>query len=177
MSERPERPPEANHNSTADQGEAPRRWSLRAIADSIAFFALPGAVYIGACWLFGVLSHPEARWLHLSFGFGVTLVVMVLFILMGESLIEDVVKLIFAAPVFAVVWYIDVPPEKAAIIWAVALGVPSGAIMPLVFRAWNRLLDGPPRKRGPGRKTGGGRGPTDERRSHRKRRRRQKRDR
>ncbi len=118
-------------------------WSL---VDTLVFVLMPAVVYLLICAPFGYLKLPEGQRLVLLLGYGTAFVVMLLVSLMGESVIEDVIKLalfsLFAAPA----WFIDYPAEPedmATLAQTVILGLPAGAATPIAFRAWHRFVYGP----------------------------------
>lgn len=112
----------------------------------LVFFLMPAVVYLLLYTVLGHLELPEGQRLVLLLGYGVTVMVMLLVSLVGESLIEDVVKLVLFSLFAVAVWSIDYPAEPenmARLVQNVILGLPAGAATPIAFRAWHRFVFGP----------------------------------
>lgn len=91
--------------------------------------AFPVGIYLAISWSFDLLSHPDVGWGYLAGGIGLMFVVLAVVSIMGESLIEDFLKLGLFVILAAVTG------SAVGLPWsAVALGAPCGAAMPLLFR-------------------------------------------
>jgi hypothetical protein len=120
-------------------------WFWR-LVDMLVFFLMPAVVYLLLCAALGYLALPAGQRLVLLLGYGAAVVVMLLVSLMGESLIEDVVKLVLFSLFAVPMWSIDYPDEPenmARLVQTVILGLPAGAATPIAFRAWHRFVYGP----------------------------------
>lgn len=103
----------------------------------------PVGIYLGIAWGLGLLSHPEVGWGYLAGGIGLMFVVMAIVSVMGESIIEDFVKL----AMFTVLAVVAGPMMGLPGI-AVALGAPCGAATPILFRLVNGIFErGHPNRR------------------------------
>jgi len=112
----------------------------------LVFFLMPAVDYLLLCAPFGYLRLLEGQRLVLLLGYGAAFVVMLLVSMMGESVIEDAVKLVLFSLCVIPAWFIDYPDEPedmATLVQAVILGLPAGAATPLAFRAWHRFVYGP----------------------------------
>lgn len=107
--------------------------------------ALPAAIFYAAAKGHGLLADFGNSWGYLAGGAGLALATAAVVSIMGESLIEDVVKFVlFAIPVFALHSMLD--PH----LWIIALGAPCGALVPLMGRlVWGvvNAVRGPARDR------------------------------
>lgn len=107
--------------------------------------ALPAAIFYAAAKGHGLLADFGNSWGYLAGGAGLALATAAVVSIMGESLIEDVVKFVlFAIPVFALSGTLE--PH----LWIIALGAACGALVPLMGRlVWGvvNAVRGPTRDR------------------------------
>ncbi len=101
---------------------------MRAIM-SLAGLAVPVAVYLLIAWPMGYLSAPSVTWPFMAGGMVLSVVMAAAIMIMGESIIEDMIKFAMAlGAAIAVSFLLD--PNYGAII----LGAPIGTGLPIVLR-------------------------------------------
>jgi hypothetical protein len=98
-------------------------------------FAVPVLLYLLVLDLMGIRDHPSVGTLHLVGGSVLALVVGMIISLVGESLIEDVVKFVLIGGGFAFVAR-GMEPANAALV----MGVVVGTFLPIFVRYWTPLL-------------------------------------
>ncbi len=136
----------STRNELPDTPQARGNGCLWSLVDMLVFFLMPAVDYLLLCAPFGYLRLLEGQRLVLLLGYGAAFVVMLLVSMMGESVIEDAVKLVLFSLCVIPAWFIDYPDEPedmATLVQAVILGLPAGAATPLAFRAWHRFVYGP----------------------------------
>lgn len=107
------------------------RIGLAAVAGLLA----PAGLYMGVVWSLGLMPHPELTAWHYGGGGALATVVAIAIAIMGESLIEDVVKFAFIAIGALAVWHSFGPGVSV-----VYLGTVVGASMSLVVRAVGKMF-------------------------------------
>ena len=100
----------------------------------LAWVLAPVAIHLSLCWALGLMSGESVTSGGLIGGSALAVVVMITTSMMGESVIEDIVKLGLFALATGALWSGFEPSARAVI-----LGMPSGAVMPLLFRLISRF--------------------------------------
>ncbi len=97
----------------------------------IAWLASPVLLYFGLVWLFGLWPNPAVAWYPYLFGGLLSVFMMLLLAIMGESMIEDIVKFVFIAlAAWGMSQFFEAPGQ------AVVMGLVAGAALPLLYRIW-----------------------------------------
>ncbi len=86
-------------------------------------------VYFAAAWMLGLMS-DEVRWWHYALGLTVTLLVLMMLLMIGESSIEKGLHLLMT---FGLYWGIWSAADGDAAILLVALGLPCATIIQLLL--------------------------------------------
>ena len=89
----------------------------------------PIVLYLGLLTLLGMRPHPDITWIHYAAGALLTLFTSAVISLVGESLIEDMVKFAFFGGVALAIWGGKATPSAA-----IVLGIAVGSLMPLLAR-------------------------------------------
>lgn len=103
-----------------------------AVIGGVLVLAAPIAFYLAVAWVFGLLPNAGITWGFLAGGAALALVTAVIVSIMGESLIEDVVKFVLIGVPVLALWNMLEPH-----LWAIALGAPCGAFLPLISRMFS----------------------------------------
>ena len=115
-----------------DEGTSPFQFALGCAA-GLAWVAIPALLYLGLLFITGLFHHPDLGRGPLVAGSVLATVVALAVSMMGESLIEDFVKVALFAAATASLWY-----THGTVVGAVALGAGVGASMPLLTRVVSR---------------------------------------
>jgi hypothetical protein len=110
-----------------NQGGAIKSTLLGCLAAVAVLAALIG-LYLAFVWVLGLLPHPELGVWHYAGGAALTIVVAAAVLIVGESVIEDVVKFVFIAIGAAAVWSIF-GPGVSVVYWGTAVGASSSLIL------------------------------------------------
>jgi hypothetical protein len=94
-------------------------------------------LHLLAVWTFGLWGHPATGWQHLAIGAVLTALVIGVFVLVGESLIEDVVKFVMVAVLTWVTWR-STGPVGRTIVVGMPLGAALVVLMKLAYNARER---------------------------------------
>jgi hypothetical protein len=99
------------------------------IVVGLACLASIPAAYFLVAWLIGYLDDTTVTWGYLVGGLVLTWITLLVVMVMGESVIEDMVKF-----VMFLVGAIAIASTYDPIIGAIAIGAPIGAGLPLILR-------------------------------------------
>ncbi len=102
---------------------------------AVAGLLAPAGLYLAVVWSLGLMPHPELSAWHYGGGAVLATVVAIAVAIMGESVIEDVVKFAFIAIGGLAVWHSFGPGVSV-----VYLGTVVGASMSLVVRAVGKMF-------------------------------------
>lgn len=102
----------------------------------IVALAIPVMLYLWLLTALGLRNDPTLGTLYLVLGAAASIVVMGIISMVGESLIEDVVKFVLIGGAFAFIAR-GQPPNTAA----VTLGITVGTFMPLLLRVYTPFLE------------------------------------
>lgn len=119
-----------NHDEDHEQG---RKTSAVRIALTcfgiILSLSVMTLTYLAAAWMVGLLPHDELGTGNYVAAAGLTVFVAILTSVMGESLIEDMVKFVFFAGAAAILF-----SNYGPVIQALIIAVPVGAGLPFLIR-------------------------------------------
>ena len=119
---------EIDEQAKRDKGDGK---GVKGCLEGIVWLASPVVLYFGLVWLVGLWPNPAVAWYFYFFG-GLLSVVMMFFIsIMGETMIEDMVKfVIIALAALGISQFLEAPGQ------AVVVGMAAGAGLPLLYRIW-----------------------------------------
>ena len=125
---------EQPEKSSKSSSEAPHPVEL--VLGCSTMLVLPFLVYIGMLWITGILANVELTWGLATIGYIGTLIITGVITIMGESLIEDIVKgiILFSFIPFAL-------SQSSYIMAAYILIIPSGTVIPLGMRIFQIIKD------------------------------------
>ncbi|MDF1565928.1 MAG: hypothetical protein P1V51_23030 [Deltaproteobacteria bacterium] len=111
----------------------------------LGFLAVMAGLQLGAAWAFGLIGAEGVTPWHLAGGVVFALVMTGVVSIMGESFIEDVVKLVIGVVLASAAHGKFGDPGLA-----VGLGAPVGMATPFLARALSRLFPSKKEERAPG---------------------------
>lgn len=126
----------STEGASPDRNESSAWLALKALVGAGVFFGGLTAVYMGGAWLLGIYPHPDLGvWTYVS-GVVATFLISGVISLVGESLIEDIVKFVLIGGTGI---GILIEGTLSPTLLALVLALPLGTGLPLVMRVIARF--------------------------------------
>ena len=116
-----------------EQAERNKKDSMDVLGclQGIAWLASPVVLYFGLAWLWGLWPNEAVAWYYYFAGGLLSVFMMFFLALIGETMIEDIVKFVLIAlAAWGLSQFFGAPGQ------AVLMGLVAGATLPLVYRIW-----------------------------------------
>ena len=97
----------------------------------IAWIASPAALYFGLLWVLGLWPNALVAWYIYAFGGLLSIAAMFMLSMMGETMIEDIIKLVLITlGALGLSLVLEAPGH------VVEVGLVAGAAIPVLYRIW-----------------------------------------